>query len=163
MTSGRSISSRTLVPSSGYAATHKTHTLVAFETLLRVSNLSKFVFNTPGSEPSLQRPQQSRDQREFPVRRQLPGHDRGEGHERDAVEDSVRNRETDAVGFWLRWIRKPCWRKPKCTKLNRTKLPRTQQETRMRFLFLVCSEIPNEMNCCSGSVRLQKISFSSFD
>lgn len=33
MTSGRSISSRTLVPSSGYAATHKTHVLLAFETL----------------------------------------------------------------------------------------------------------------------------------
>lgn len=108
MTSGRSISSRTLVPSSGYVATHKTHALVAFETLLRVSHLSKFVFDAPGSEPSLQRPQQSRDQRELPVRRQLPGVDRGEGHERDAVEDSVRNRETDAVGFWLRWIPKPC-------------------------------------------------------
>lgn len=125
--------------------------------------MSDFVLNTPGSKPSLQRPQQSCDQRELPVRRRLPGVDRGEGHERDAVEDSVRNRETDAVGFWLRWIRKPRWRKPRCTKLNRTKLPQTQQKRRMRFLFLVCSQIPDEMNCCSGSVRLQKKSFSSFD
>lgn len=61
-----------------------------------------FIIITPGSEPSLQRPQQSCDQRELPAGRQLPGVGRGEGHERDAVEDSVRRAGTgdsDRVGL----------------------------------------------------------------
>lgn len=44
---------------------------------------------SPGSQPSLQRPQQPCNQCDLPVWRQPPGVDRWEGHERDAVEDSL--------------------------------------------------------------------------
>lgn len=55
-------------------------------------NLAIGVF-FPGSQPCLPRPQQPRDQRELPVRRQLPGVDRREGHECDAVADSLREED----------------------------------------------------------------------
>lgn len=51
----------------------------------------------PGSQPCLRRPQQPRDQRHLPARRQLPGVDRREGHERDAVEDSLRQKQILSV------------------------------------------------------------------
>lgn len=46
-------------------------------------------FFFPGSQPCLPRPQQSCDQPELPLWRQLPGVDRREGHECDAVADSL--------------------------------------------------------------------------
>lgn len=127
----------------------------------------------PGSQPCLRRPQQPRDKRHLPARWQLPGVDRREGHECDAVEDSLRQKQILSV---LTDVGRPetqlNWTELNCTKLNRTKLKLTQmlntksgsawtevnwQKRNPRFLFLICSQILNEVNCGRCNVLLLEI------
>lgn len=84
-TLGRSTSSHTPAHSSGWDAAHGD---VKQDIRLSIEKLCCFCF-FPGSQPCLRWPQQSRDQCNLPVWWQLPGVDRWEGHERDAVEDSL--------------------------------------------------------------------------
>lgn len=141
----------------------------------------RYVLFYSGSQPCLRRPQQSRDQCDLPVWRWLPGVNWREGHERDAVEDSLREQtETDTVGFLLLLGPEAQLRQTElnCTKLNQIKLKLTQTlkkrwiclkwseltEEEPEVSFLICSQIPNEMNCwrCAVAWNTKILNISPF-